>query len=59
MLLAFVLIIIVTWLAILSSIYSIFAPFVGSFWDIVDYNVAYYWAISAVERGELILKYKW
>lgn len=59
MLLAFVLIIIVTWLAILSSVYSIFAPFVTSFWDIVDYNVAYYWAISSVERGELILKYKW
>ncbi len=59
MLLAFVLVIIITWLAILSSIYSIFAPFVSSFGDIVDYNIAYYWAISAVERGELVLKYKW
>ncbi|MFZ2150875.1 MAG: hypothetical protein WAZ12_03865 [Candidatus Absconditicoccaceae bacterium] len=58
MLLAFVLVIIVTGLAILSSIYSIFAPFVASFGDIVDYNVAYYGAISAVERGELVLKYK-
>lgn len=59
MLLAFVLVIIVTWLAILSSVYSMFAPFVESFGDIVNYNVAYYGAISAVERGELVLKYKW
>lgn len=59
MLLAFVIVIIMTGLAILSSVYSMFAPFVDSFWDIVNYNVAYYWAISAVERGELALKYKW
>ena len=59
MLIAFVLIIVVTWLAILSSVYSIFTPFFESFGDIVDYNVAYYWAISAVERWELILKYRW
>jgi len=59
MLLAFVIVLIITWLAILFSIYSMFTPFVQSFGDIVNYNVAYYGAISAVERWELVLKYRW
>lgn len=59
MLIAFVIVLIITWVAILFSVYSIFTPFYQSFGDIVDYNVAYYWAISSVERGQLILKYRW
>lgn len=59
MLLAFVILIIITWLAILSSIYSIFTPFFATFGDIINYNTAYYGAISAIERGQLVLKYRW
>lgn len=59
MFLAFVIIIIITWIAILYSIYSIFNPFVTNFSDIVDYNIAYYWAIAWIERGELVLKFRW
>lgn len=59
MFLAFVIIIIITWLAILFSIYSIFNPFVNNFSDIVDYNIAYYGAMAWIERWELVLKYKW
>lgn len=59
MLLIFVIVLIVTGLAILFSIYSIFIPFSDSFKDISDYNIAYYSAISSIERGGLVLKYRW
>jgi len=58
MLLIFVIVLIVTGLAILFSIYSIFIPFSDSFKDISDYNIAYYSAISSIERGGLVLKYR-
>jgi hypothetical protein len=39
------------------NIYSIFTPFIDNLQDIKDYNMAYYGAISSVERAELTLKY--
>ncbi len=39
------------------SLYSIFLPFIQTLWDIKSYNMAYYAAVSSVERAQLVLKY--
>lgn len=57
MLLAFTLVVLVIWTALLLSVYSIFQPFIKDLWDIKDYNIAYYWAQSSIERALLSLKY--
>lgn len=55
-LLFFILLLIST--AILWTLGASFFTFQDSFWEIVDYNKAYYAAISALERAELVLRYR-
>lgn len=38
--------------------FSSFMPFMEKFGDAVEYNTAYYGALSAVERGALVLRYR-
>ena len=58
MLLAFTLVLIVLILGIMANIYSFFWPFFENLANISDYNSAYYWAISSVERWLLVTRYK-
>lgn len=58
MLLIFAFILLGIGVGILVSIYSIFLPFIKNLGEIGDYNTAYYAAISSIERGELVLKYR-
>jgi len=58
MLIAFVFVLLIIWLGILASLYSIFIPFFHDLWNITAFNTAYYWAIWASERGLLITKYQ-
>lgn len=44
------------WTALMMNIYSIFQPFMQNSGQITDYNQAYYWAISSVERAQLIVR---
>lgn len=44
--------------AILWALASWFFEFHENFWEIVDYNKAYYSAIAWLERAELVLKYR-
>lgn len=41
----------------IANLYSLFLPFITTLWDIRQYNIAYYWAISSIERAELVLRY--
>jgi hypothetical protein len=50
MLIIFVVILLVVGLAIIGSLYSLFLPFFQQLSDIKQYNVAYYGAVSSVER---------
>jgi hypothetical protein len=59
MLIAFVILILIILSGILVSMYSTFMPFLENLSDIVEYNVAYYWALSSIERWSLVTKYKW
>lgn len=43
---------------ILSSVYAIFFPFMQNLWTVNQYHMAYYGAVSAVERAELGLRYR-
>lgn len=45
-------------IGILVSIYSIFFPLITNLWEVGNFNIAYYGAISSVERWELVLKYR-
>jgi len=45
------------WSALVYNVYSIFRPFINTMGDIQHYNIAYYWAISSIERAELVLRY--
>jgi len=58
MLLAFVFILIVIWLGIILSTYSMFLPFFENLHDITNYNISYYGAVSSIERWLLITKYQ-
>lgn len=58
MFIAFVLIILFILLGILVGVYSIFSPFTQNIGDVIDFNSAYYGAIAAIERGNLVLKYR-
>jgi hypothetical protein len=58
MLLAFIFILIIVWLGILLSVYSMFLPFFENLHDIINYNISYYWAVSSIERWLLITKYQ-
>ena len=57
MLILIVFILIMIGSALTFNIYSIFRPFIQTLSNIQHYNVAYYWAISSIERAELVLRY--
>lgn len=44
--------------ALVGALYSSFLIFYLSFWDTIEYNKAYYAAISSLERAELVLRYR-
>lgn len=58
MFLVFSLLLLSLWVWLFLSVYSSFFPFLQSIGNISDYNVAYYAALSSVERGELAIKYR-
>ncbi len=57
MLLAFTFILLAIWIWILVSVYSIFFPFIKNLSNIDNNNIAYYWAISSIERAQLSIRY--
>ena len=64
MLLALIIILILIWAAVVWSIYWSFMVFYSNFSESENYHKAYYTAISALERWELVVKqhqpwYKW
>jgi hypothetical protein len=59
MFLVFSLVLLFVALGILASVYSIFFPFMQNLWTANNYHRAYYGAVSAVERAELVLRYRW
>ena len=58
MFLVFTLVFLVVAVGILASVYSVFFPFMQNLWTVNHYHMAYYGAISAVERAELGLRYR-
>lgn len=64
MLLTLIIILLLIWAAVVGSIYSSFLVFYDNFNESENYNKAYYAAISALERGELVIRqrapwYEW
>ena len=57
MLIAMISVVIVISVAMLFAILSSFIPFSNAYWNIVQYNSAYYAAMSAVERWCLAIRY--
>ncbi|MEF2175479.1 MAG: hypothetical protein V3575_03310 [Candidatus Absconditabacteria bacterium] len=43
--------------ALMTNVYSIFEPFLNNLKDVKDYNIAYYGAVSSIERANLILRH--
>lgn len=58
MIILIALIIVSIWWALVFSVYSIFAPFIENFWNVRNYNIAYYWAVASLERWHLALRYR-
>lgn len=58
MFLVFALLLLALWVWLFLNVYASFFPFLESIGHISDYNVAYYSAISAVERWMLVTKYR-
>lgn len=58
MFLVFALLLLSLWVGLFLSVFSAFFPFLQNIRSITDYNVAYYSALSAVERWSLVLKYR-
>lgn len=64
MLFTVVFILLLIWVAVVGAIYSNFLVFYSNFEETQNYNKAYYEAISALERAELVIKqhdpgYEW
>ena len=57
MLVLFSLILLVIGAALIGGIYAMFTPFIDQLWSIQHYNIAYYGAISSLERSYLILRW--
>ena len=53
------LIILIISIAIMLAMFSWFLPFVNTYWNIMQYTTAYYWAMSALERWALAIRYTW
>jgi hypothetical protein len=58
MIIAFALVLLITGMGIMFSLYSLFLPFIQDLGDIKGYNVAYYGAVSSLERAHLVLRYQ-
>jgi type II secretory pathway component PulK len=58
MVIAILLILLVVGVAVVGALYSSFLAFYTTFGDTVEYNKAYYAATSALERAELVLRYR-
>ncbi len=58
MFLVFTLVLLVVAVGILASVYSVFFPFMQNLGTVQQYHMAYYGAVSAIERAELSLKYR-
>jgi len=58
MFLVFTLVLLVVAVGILVSVYSVFFPFMQNLWTVTQYQMAYYGAVSSVERAELWLRYR-
>ena len=54
----FVLILSIVWIALATALYSNFLPYFSLLSDIRNYNMAYYGANSAIERSFLVLRYQ-
>ncbi len=57
MLVLFSLILLVIWAALIGGIYAMFNPFIEQLWSIQHYNIAYYGAVSSLERSYLVLRW--
>lgn len=51
--------ILLVWAAVVGSIYSSFLVFQSNFSQTENYHKAYYAAVAALERAELVLKQRW
>lgn len=58
MFLTFTLVLLFVAVGILASVYSVFFPFMQNLWTINQYHMAYYGALSSIERAELGLRYR-
>lgn len=58
MFLVFTLVLLVVAIGILVSVYSVFFPFMQNLGTVQNYHMAYYGAVSAIERAELSLRYR-
>ncbi len=58
MFLVFTLVLLIVAIGILVSVYSVFFPFMQNLGTVQQYHMAYYGAVSAVERAELSLRYR-
>lgn len=58
MFLVFTLVLLIVAIGILVSVYSVFFPFMQNLWTVQQYHMAYYGALSAIERAELSLRYR-
>ncbi|MCX6825144.1 MAG: hypothetical protein NTY80_02865 [candidate division SR1 bacterium] len=58
MFLVFTLVLLVVAVGILVSVYSVFFPFLQNLGTVTQYHMAYYGAVSSVERAELGLRYR-
>lgn len=57
MLIIIAMMIVMIWAQILTWLYATINPFIDQLWNIQRYNVAYYGAISSVERAYLTLRW--
>ena len=58
MVVAILIILLIVGVALVGALYSSFLVFYGTFSDTVEYNKAYYAAVSSLERASLVLRYR-
>ncbi|MDR2541529.1 MAG: hypothetical protein LBD11_07425 [Candidatus Peribacteria bacterium] len=58
MVLTIILILLLVGAGLVGALYSSFMVFYTNFGDTIEYNKAYYAAVSALERAELVLRYR-
>ncbi len=58
MIVGFVLILSMVWISLATALYSNFLPYFSLLNDVKKYNMAYYWANTAIERSLLVLRYQ-